>query len=111
MNTTRTAIAAALTTVTGVKGYAWRPRAFKAGDAWPLLGETSRGPGRSWQVDWKVFVVLGNDEKAAADKADALLPDLCAALDPVAFVDTATPITITTDAGELYALELRARSE
>lgn len=111
MNTTRATIAAALTTVSGIKGYAWRPRAIKAGDAWPLLGEISRGPGRAWQVDWKVFVVLGNDEKAAADKADALIPDLCAALDSTAFVDSATPVTITTDAGDLYALELKARSE
>lgn len=111
MNTTRAAIAAALSTVAGVKGYAKAPTAFRTGDAWPNLTRLDRGPGDVWEAQWRVFVVLPGSDRDAVDQIDALLPSLVAALDPVIFVDAAEPVTIPTDAGDLPALQITARSE
>ena len=108
---TRAELAAQLSTVAGVTGYAKRPTILKPGDAWPLFGGMNRGPGLAFEVTWRVLVVLGKDEAAAIDKAEALLPELAEAIEPVAYVDGAQPFAVPTQGGDLFALEITARSE
>lgn len=107
----RAALAAALSTVTGVKGYEFRPGSVKAGAAWPLLDNLERGPGDSFSGQWRVVLTLGGDEKTAQDKLDTLLPLVTAALDPTAYVESARPIVFQTGAGDMFAAEIRVRSE
>lgn len=109
--TTRAELAAQLSTVEGVTGYAKRPKITKPGDAWPLLGSFGNRSGGAFEVTWRVIVILGNDESSAIDKAEALLPELAEAIDPVAYVDGGTPFAVPTQGGELFALEITARSE
>ena len=109
--TTRAELAAQLTTVDGVTGYAKRPKILKPGDAWPLLGSVGDRSGSAFMVTWRVIVVLGNDEAAAIDLAEALIPELFSAIDPVAYVDGCAPFAIPTQGGELFALEIMTRSE
>ena len=108
---TREELAAQLSTVEGVKGYAKRPTILTPGDAWPLLGSIGDRSGAAFQVTWRVIVILGKDEAAAIDKAEALLPELFEAIDPVAYVDGGQPFAVPTQGGELFALEITARSE
>ena len=109
--TTRAELAAQLSTVDGVTGYAKRPKILKPGDAYPLLGSIGDRSGNMFQATWRLIVVLGNDEAKALDKAEALFPELADAIDPVAYVDGAEPFAVPTQGGELFALEITARSE
>lgn len=108
---TRLALKDVLSTVPGVTGYEHRPNLLKAGDAFALLASANRGPGRAFEATWTVVVMLGGDEYAAQEKLDLLLPDLVQAIDPVAFVDQATPAIYKTEAGEMFAVDITARSE
>lgn len=107
----REAIAAALSAVAGVKGYAKRPKATKAGDGWPLLGPMERGPGLSFTATWRVLVQLPADEVAASEWIDSHHEDLVDALEPVGFVDRIEPVVFDTEAGEQLGLQLTIRSE
>lgn len=109
--TTRDAIAEALSTADGVTGYPVRPTVLKAGAAWPLLASVDRGPGQSYAISWRVLVVLGPDELTAISQVDAFLPVLVDALLGVLFVEQATPVTLATNAGDLFALQITGRSE
>lgn len=111
MIATRQTIADALSTVTGVKGYAKRPKTVKAGDAWPLIEQLTRGPGQAFETTWRIAVVLGPDEATAYDQFDTLVPAVTDALVPVAYVDLARPLIIQTEAGDLFGCEVQARSE
>lgn len=111
MITTRANIAAALTTVAGVTGYAKKPKVTRAGDAWPLINQLTRGPGATFQTEWRIAVTIGADEGSAIDRFDSLVPEITQALQAVAYVDLARPITIPTEAGDLYGVEIIARSE
>jgi hypothetical protein len=111
MITTRANIAAALSLVAGVTGYAKKPKVTKAGDAWPLINELTRGPGASFQTTWRIAVTIGADEGTAIDQFDTLVPEVTQALQAVAYVDSARPITVPTEAGDLYGVEIIARSE
>lgn len=108
---TRDELAAALSTAAGIKGYPRRPDPLRAGDAWPILQRVDRAQGWAWSATWRILVVLGPSEQDAVDQLDTVLPDLLAALQPAAHVDSAQPVTLTTDAGAMMALELTARSE
>ena len=112
--TTRASIAAAVSTVDGLQGHPSRPNAPQAGDSWPLVAEISRGEGAAaavFQTTWRVAVVLGPDVGTATDQFDAVLKNLCEALQAELFVDAARPLTIPTEAGTLYGLEIIGRSE
>lgn len=107
----RQAIAAALSTATGVKGYAKRPTSTKPGDGWPLLSALDRADGLSFTVSWRVLVILPQDEVAASDWIDTHHEDLVDALEPVGFVDRLEPVKLDTGAGDQYALQITMRSE
>lgn len=110
-DTSRQQIAEALSTIDGVQGFAKRPKVLNTGDAYPLLGSAERGPGLAFMATWRIIVILGKDEASAIDKTETLLPELGAALDPVAFVVTVTPFAVPTSGGDLFALEITARSD
>lgn len=108
---TRGELAALLSTIDGVTGFVNRPATIKAGAAWPLLRSVTRAAGLAFEWEWQIVVALGGDELAAQAKLDQLLPTLAVTLDPVAYVDSATPIVINTNAGDVFAVEITARSE
>ena len=111
MITNRETIAAALSTVAGVTGYATRPDILSSGDAYPLVDTMLRGPGAAFETRWRVIVILAGDEYDAIDQLDSLAPAITEALAAVAFVDSVTPIAVSTSAGDLFAAEFIARSE
>jgi hypothetical protein len=109
---TRDAIADALSTVDGVRGYAKKPTVPVRGNAWPVLGPLERGPGDAWSATWQVLVVLDQDEARAVDEIDALLPDLVDALDGVLFLTGAEPVPLELrNGGVLFCLQLEGISE
>lgn len=73
---TRTLLATALDTVTGVTGHTFRPAVVKNGSAWPSSPTMNRGPGDAWLSTWEVTVVLGQDERTAAMFLDAVWDEL-----------------------------------
>jgi hypothetical protein len=107
----RAAIAAALSTVDDVTGYEYKPTTPKAGDAWPLWSGGERGPGRSFQYAWRVFVLLSKDERLASAWVDEHVEALVDAMEDndVGSVDRLDPVAVATSAGELLALQITMR--
>lgn len=108
--TKRAELATVLSTVTDVKGYEFRPTVFKKGDAWPLLSVIER-EGSASSATWRIILALGGDERTAMDFADGVLPELVDKVDPVAYVISATPLTLSVEGGEEFAFEIRVISE
>lgn len=108
----RANIAAALDGLAFLTGHEFRPPTLKAGTAYPLFDEALQGPGRKYGGQWRVIVVLGQDEKQAASKLDEWLPPIIdTLLQNVAHVDRCRAVAPKTDQGEIFALELTVRSE
>lgn len=108
----RAAIAAALSTATGVTGYVYRPGTPKTGDAWPLLGGLENaGNATTFAVTWRVYVYLPQDERSASEWIDTHHEDLVDALLPVGFVDRIEPVNIGTEQAPVSALLLTMRGE
>lgn len=110
-DTTRTALAAALSTVSGVTGYPRRPTTIRSGDAWPQWAGSQHDGGQGFVETWNVLIVLPPDEAGADTFADAKQALLIAALRSVMFVDSFAPATLATEAGDVYALLISGRSE
>lgn len=108
--TTRAELAAALTQVTGVTGYATRPTVVSENDAWPQLANVTRD-GQAWAVVWRIFVVLPSDERAAITRTDELFHELTDELGPWLYVDEVTPVLLTLEGGDRPALQITGRSE
>ena len=111
MLTDRAPLVAALNTVAGVDAFASPPKTLKAGFAWTLLEGGDHSHGVSWVVTWRLLVLLDQDPGLAQDRADALLPLLLAAVDPVAYVDAFEIVTVTSDAGDWPAIALTVTRE
>lgn len=107
----RAAIAEALTGVTGVRGYQFRPTAPRPGDAWPLLGSLEHAAGMAFMVTWRVLVFLPQDERAASDWTDTNYEALVDALMPVAFVDRIEPAVMSANGSDQYVLQITMRAE
>lgn len=107
----RAAIATALSTVTGVKGYEYRPTTPRPGDAWPTLPTLDLLDGLVWSAEWKVIVFLPQEERAASVWIDAHFLAIVAALRVPGFADKAEPGLMTTTGGDQYVLEITMRSE
>lgn len=110
-NTSRSDFAGALSTVDGVTGHEFRPSVMVPGDAWALIAQADRADGMDYVTTWQVLVVLAKDERTATAQFETLTPLLVDALRPVACVDSVTPVSIQTGAGEIPALQLTARSD
>jgi hypothetical protein len=109
--TSRASIAEALSTVAGVTGYTDRPKATKPGDAWPLVDSLTRVIGDAFETRWRIAVTIANDVGTATDRFDELIPLVTQALKPVLYVDSARPITVPSEAGDLFGVEIIGRSE
>lgn len=107
----RAEIATALNTVTGVKGYEYRPKTLRAGDAWPVLESLSLEHSLVWRPSWTVMVILPADERAAGAWIDDHFTDLAAALRVPGFPETADTVVIPSTSGDIPALAISMRSE
>lgn len=108
---TRQAIADALSTVDGIKGYPAKPSALNEGDAWP---QWRGGVPHAGAVEntWAVLVVLPQADDITADTyADAKGEALLEALRPVLFIDSLAPASLGPDTSPIYALLITGRSE
>lgn len=110
-DTTRAAIAAALSTVSGVTGYPRRPGTFKPGDGWPQWAGSERDGGRGFAESWHVLIVLPAAETDADRFADTHQAALVTALEPVMFIDSFAPANFAGDGGDILALLINGRSE
>jgi hypothetical protein len=108
---TREAIAAAVTAIDGLKGYAKRPTSLNTGDAWPQWGGAERSDGALFVNTWRVYVVLPSDETTADNWADEYGDLLADALEPVMFVDTIAPALLAAGEGDVLALMITGRAE
>lgn len=111
MITNRATIAAALSTVDGITGYAKRPEVLGEGVGWALVQRLDRGPGQAFMTTWRVIVLLSGDESTAYDQLDGFAVAVPPALQEVLYVDSITPYAMQTDAGDLFGFQLIARSE
>ena len=107
----RKAIATALSSVAGVKGYEYRPTTPRPGDAWPTLPTLELHSGLMWQAEWTVIVFLPQDERGASEWIDAHFEDVAAALRGPGLATTAQPALMATGAGDQYVLEITMKSE
>lgn len=107
----RRSLATALSDVAGVHGHMFRPAAAATGDAWPLLSTLTRAQGDAFGVQWRVRVVLPQDEEAASAWLDAHWDALFSALEPHGHVTSAMPAILVVAGGDLYALEITLLAE
>lgn len=106
--TWRDDMAEVLSTVDGVKGYAFRPKTPVAGDAWPLLSAYELEDG--WlMLKQRILVFLPQDEKKASEWMDEHVGPLCVALRPMAYVERIDP-TEGPATGQ-YSMTITLRSE
>jgi hypothetical protein len=111
--TTRAAIAAAISTVPGLRGHTRQPSPCKAGDGWALWGGGVRDEdSMGFDETWRVMIVCDQGDSNAADLfLDSHGDDVLAALRPVLFVESYAPALLATEAGNLFALLITGRSE
>lgn len=116
--TTRLEIANALTAAEVPVGSGFlaatefRPTTLKAGNAWAQITAWDRAAGMAYGITWAIYVVLPQDERAAAAWLDANIEDLADALRPEVFVQRMEPITLDAGtAGSLWAVLITAESE
>lgn len=108
----RAAIAAALSTVDGVTGYAYRPATPLPGDGWPRLSSLDRADGNVFYAAWDVFILLPQDEREASDWLDSHHDFLVDALEAsVGFVDRIEPVALSANGSEQFALHITMRGE
>lgn len=108
----REATATAMSTVTGVTGYAYRPTTPLPGDAWPLLSALDRADGTAFYASWRVLILLPQDERTASEWIDTHHEDLVDALEAsVGFVDRIEPVALSASGTDQIALQITMRSE
>lgn len=106
--TRREDLAAALSTVDGITGYAFRPKALTPGDAWPLLSAYELEEGWLMRKE-RVIVFLPQNEQKASEFMDGIVGLLCDALRPLGYVERFDP-TEGPAAGQ-YSMTITLRSE
>lgn len=107
----RAEIAAALSLVTGVSGFSYRPTAMNAGDAWPLLESLERGPANDYEVTWRIVVVLPKGERDAMDWFDNMYDDIVAGLEQFGYIERIEPGSLATEAGTRDCMILTLKRE
>lgn len=108
---TRAAIAAALSTVTGITGYPKRPTTPAPGDGWPQWRGGEHAGGAAFEHTWAVLIMLPAGETSADDFADSHGEALVDALKLVMYVDRFDPATFKLSSNDAYALMITGRSE
>jgi hypothetical protein len=105
-------IAEALSTVSGVSGFSFRPRVIGPGSGWPLTVTLNRGPAQNFDRTWKVVVVLPSDERAASTWFDEKFQAISDALEYQAgYVESIEPGNVDTDSGVLPCMIFTYRKE
>lgn len=107
----RAALAAALSTVTGVTGYARRPTSPKPGDGWVLWRGAVRDEGFAFMETWACVIQLPGDEVKADQWIEAHEDALFEALSPLLFVESFTPAAMPAGNNDTFALMITGRSE
>lgn len=113
MTTSRLDIATALSTVSGLTGSEFRPSVLSQGVGWAQKTSHERAEG-FFVTNWLVYVVVPQEERAAAKWYDANIATVRAALQSVVYVDKDEPVVIPAGDdgnGNLYAVTITARSE
>jgi hypothetical protein len=89
----REQMAAALSTVSGVKGYPYAPAARKVGDAWVRWNGDDRAAPGEFTATWQIVVLLPLDEGAGQGWIDAHRWPLTDALedDSLVYVESMQP--------------------
>ena len=107
----RSALAAALSTVDGVTGVAYRPPVLAPGTAWPLLGQIARDV--DFQVTWRAVIILPTGERKASDWFDANYQVVADAIEESDFgyLEQVEPGLVATHAGDLEAMIITVRKE
>jgi hypothetical protein len=111
---TRVLIATALDTVTGVTGHSYRPASIASGSAWPQLVAITRGPGDAFMTTWQITVVLGADERAAANFIDDLWPELVDELEDlhgIVYVNEAAPAPMPIQGQNMHVLQVMVTAD
>lgn len=102
---TRAEIAAAVSTLDGLTGFAERPANPKAGDAWPQWRGAERAGGFAFLETWQVVIVMPSEEVKADEWADLYGYELAQILQPVLHVTGIQPATLPVSGqNDTYAL-------
>lgn len=105
----RQRFADALSTVTDVNGFAYRPTTLNAGDAWTLYGGSDRADGLAFVHNWRVLVALPTDEVAASTWIDEHFDALVDALEQnVGYVERVDPVELPQ---AQFGLQLTVRGD
>lgn len=101
----RQEIADAVSTISGLTGYARRPAAAREGDAWPQWRGAERADGQAVLQTWVVLILLPQSNESLADEwADRYGPELMDALREALFVTRLDPATVRLENNDAYAL-------
>jgi hypothetical protein len=108
----RQEIADALSTIDGVTGFKHRPKAYNAGDAWPLIEALDNPAGYALQATWRVVVVLPSGEQDALEYFDSMHEAVSDVLnEQIGFVERIEPGNLATEAGTRNVMILTVRRE
>ncbi len=105
----RAALAAAIGTVDGVTGSAFRPTVLMPLTAWPLLDSIDRT--EDFEVRWRVVVVLPTGEQQASEWFDEHHEEAADALEDFGYVERIEPGLVATDSGDLESMIITVRKE
>jgi hypothetical protein len=108
---TRQDIVDALAPVAGVSPSLFRPTVIAPGQAWPTMRGWTRDEGPLFRQRWGVYLVLANDDRAAAAQWDLLVPGVLQALWPIMTVDEIQAAKLTDDTAAPLCAIFVARSE
>lgn len=116
ITTQRAVITDTLNGISGVKGYAKKPVAPKAGDAWIQLVTIDRETGIA-ETTWRVYIYLPQSEDKAIDwfesNAESLIMGLQypePPLESAGYVDAINSVNLGTSDSPVYGLEITLRS-
>jgi hypothetical protein len=108
----RQEIADVLSTISGVKGFKYRPTKMNTGDAFPLVEFLDNPAGMSLQATWRVIVVLPSGEQDAMEYFDSMHEAVSDVLnEQIGFVDRIEPGNLATEAGSMNAMIITVRKE
>lgn len=101
----RVEIAAALSSVHGIRGYAYPPTAWKPGDAWPQWGGAAPGgdDGRYRTAlvhEYRIVLVLAADQQTADAFVSGILDELLEVLAPHLAITGTEPARLTAEGSQ-----------
>lgn len=98
----------------GLAASDYRPEPGGEGNAWAQPGSWDNPGGQPngvFEATWLVFIIVPQDEQAAAVWWDEHAATVSGALLPLVFIDRVEPVVFETQAGDLFAVQITGRSE